>query len=670
MTEKKKDNVNTKINDPRFKNKKDPKLVLLAPNVKGIRGSVAEIYIDPITRIEGHLGLRAEVDVTSKRTKNTWVFATMFRGFEVFMRGRPPEDAIALASRVCGVCGASHASASTMANDMALGAVPTPLGVALRNMAFAMTDLIYDHSIILNLLGGPDYSEIVVSKLTPHCWEAAKTTPAEYSAVHGYRYIADIMRDLNPIVGRIWQLTVKYQRIAREAGVLIYGRHSHPSTLVPGGISTDLSTGNYLLEEYIFRLTKLTAWVKFVVAIWMDLADFYVNHCDYAKNGYTYAKPIFYSSGAFDDPETYSQLGDNYKTIYENVDKAAMRRATPPGLYIGGELITEKITEHQRNVVELVDSSFYDEWKGKTTLFTKTDPAGNPLVGGIEELIWYHPWNKTTIPKPTDIKWSGKYSWSATVRLYHNGKLYPYEVGPMAKVWVTAHSNLKGWVEEEGGAVKHGGGKIEVTLPPSRDVTDLPKGTWEEVSFTYKAPEISSTIERVRARAFDMALDILDAWASALKAVYYINTKGMTKASRPWKEPAFALGFGQLEVPRGNVEHWMVVKNGRIANYQIHAPTTQNVGPRAPKGELSKYIPNDPWVTKSPEGIPLSPFEAAALNTVVTEEVKPEEWTGLDFVRAIRSFDPCISCAAHIEFVKDKKVLKSVKKFLTNACSL
>jgi hydrogenase large subunit len=125
-----------KVNQPV---KKDPKLVLLASNVKGIRGNVAEIFIDPITRIEGHLGMKAEVDITSKKTKNTWVFATMFRGFEVFMRGRPPEDAIALASRVCGVCGASHASAATMATDMALGAVPTELGVVLRNMAFVPT---------------------------------------------------------------------------------------------------------------------------------------------------------------------------------------------------------------------------------------------------------------------------------------------------------------------------------------------------------------------------------------------------------------------------------------------------------------------------------------------------------------------------------------------------
>ncbi|ALU11366.1 cytochrome B [Ignicoccus islandicus DSM 13165] len=644
-------------------------IFLPASNVKGIRNGVAELFIDPITRIEGHLALKAEIDVNQRKPKDTWVSATMFRGFEVFLRGRAPEDAIAISSRVCGVCGASHANAATIATDMALGAVPTELGVVLRNMAFAMTDHIYDHSIILNLLGGPDYSEIVVKKLTPKCWERALETEAKYSDIHGYRKIADIMKDLNPIVGKIWKLTVKYQRIAREAGVLLYGRHSHPSTLIPGGISTDLSTANSLLEAYTFRLVKLTAWAKFVTSFWMDLADFYNTECGYEKQGMTYPKPTLYSPGLMDDPETYSALGDNYIDIYKEFDKAAMNRGTPSGLYIAGELVSEKPSDMQRNVVELVDSSFYEEWKDKTSLFTKEDPAGQPLVGGNEELMWYHPWNKTTIPKPTDINWGNKYSWAATVRIYWNGKLYPFEVGPIARMFVTAHSQRRTWVEKAGGGIKHGGGKIEVTLPASRNVDDLPKGTWEEVTLTYHAPPFSTTIERVRARAFAMSVDIVETWTNVLKALEYVS-HGRSKASRPWKTPSWSLGYGQLEAPRGNVEHWIVVKNDRIANYQIHAPTTQNVGPKGPKGTLRKFCSNEDWITRSPDGYCMSPFEAAAFNTVVTEEIDATQWNGVDYVRAIRSFDPCIACAAHIEFVKDKKTVKTVKKLLANACSI
>lgn len=91
-------------------------IFLPASNVKGIRNGVAELFIDPITRIEGHLALKAEIDVNQRKPKDTWVSATMFRGFEVFLRGRAPEDAIAISSRVCGVCGASHANASNYCN--------------------------------------------------------------------------------------------------------------------------------------------------------------------------------------------------------------------------------------------------------------------------------------------------------------------------------------------------------------------------------------------------------------------------------------------------------------------------------------------------------------------------------------------------------------------------
>ncbi|MFN3805422.1 MAG: nickel-dependent hydrogenase large subunit, partial [Pyrobaculum sp.] len=112
-----------------------------------------ELYIDPITRIEGHLGLRVVVDITTRRPQQDSVraFATMFRGFEVFSMGRPPEDLPHITSRICGVCGASHANADVIAVDMAYGVTPKPMGVVLRNMAFAMTDHIYDHSIILSL---------------------------------------------------------------------------------------------------------------------------------------------------------------------------------------------------------------------------------------------------------------------------------------------------------------------------------------------------------------------------------------------------------------------------------------------------------------------------------------------------------------------------------------
>lgn len=596
------------------------------------------MFIDPITRIEGHLALRAEVDENTGKVKEAWTVAAMFRGFEVFLRGRAPPDAIHITSRICGVCGSSHANASKIANDMALGAVPEPLGVLLRNMAEGMTDHTYDHPLILNMLGGPDYSEVIVSRLTPSIWDEAAKTKAEFSDIHGFSTIADIMRGLNPLQGDIYVKTIKYQRIAREAGVLIYGRHSHPSTLIPGGISTDLTNAQYLLIEYAYRLAKLTAWAKYLVAIWNDLANFF-NENGYLEQGKTYESPILLSAGLFDDPELYSIMGEDYVEIYRNIDKAFEARTIKPGLIINGELVTTKYTEINRSIIEFVESGFYDDWVEKNIeTFTETDPLGEKLAWGYGDLYKWHPWNKITLPKPQAIDWASKYTWSTEPRIiWKDGKILPFEVGPIARLWITSLQKSE---------FGQGNGTLRVTLPRSV-VDDLPPGTHEELEFEWKIPKIkaSTTIERVRARAFNIALDIYSMWYSLLSALEEIKS-GRLKTSRPWKKPTFSLGAGLTEAPRGTVRHWMVVKNYKIANYQIHAPTTNNASPinRKCKGYNERYC--------------RGPFEVSILNSRITEEVPPEEWKGLDFVRAIRSFDPCLACAVHIQV--SNRVIKRI----------
>ncbi|MEW8432315.1 MAG: nickel-dependent hydrogenase large subunit, partial [Candidatus Thiodiazotropha sp.] len=49
--------------------------------------------------------------------------------------------------------------------------------------------------------------------------------------------------------------------------------------------------------------------------------------------------------------------------------------------------------------------------------------------------------------------------------------------------------------------------------------------------------------------------------------------------------PGEAQGFGLVEAARGSLGHWIKVKNGRILNYQIVAPTTWNFSPRDRDGQ-------------------------------------------------------------------------------------
>ncbi len=584
------------------------------------------IFIDPITRIEGHLGLNAVVDTATKVVKEAWAFSAMFRGFEVFLRGREPPDAVHLTSRICGVCAASHANASVRANDMALGAVPKPFGVVIRNLAWAATDHMYDHPTHLNILAGPDYSGMIVSKLTPSVYEEAKATKAENSDIHGFSTVADLLDGLNPLQGKIYILALKMQRIARHAGVLFYGTHPHPRTLIPGGIGATVTTEN--LIEYSYRLTKLTAWVKMVVAVWEDIANFY-NSIGYEKQGMTYEKPNLLSVGIFEDPEVYSSLGESPDEIYANIDEAGRKRFIKPGLILDGELVTDKLTDMNLGTIELVDRGFYKDWD---TTFVDRDPMGNPVVWGNAELAKYHPWNKTTIPNPQAQDWQSKYTWTGTVRFVWKGKIYPIEVGPIARMWAHALQS---------------GGKVKIELPRTNGVLELPSGTWDAITFEWNIPKVgaSTTIERMRARAYNVALDVAAAWNNLLMGLELVKA-GKTETSRPWKKPSFSVAFGFDEAPRGSVRHWMVVENYRIKNYQIHAPTTANL---SPKGRWGKT----------------GPYEESVIGTAITEEVPEDQWTGLDLVRAIRSFDPCIACSVHV-FVGNRRI----EKLITPVCGV
>ncbi len=88
--------------------------------------------------------------------------------------------------------------------------------------------------------------------------------------------------------------------------------------------------------------------------------------------------------------------------------------------------------------------------------------------------------------------------------------------------------------------------------------------------------------------------------------------------------PESGRGFGLVEAARGSLGHWVVIENGRIANYQIVAPTTWNFSPRDDTGKPG-------------------PLEAA----LVGAPVRKDETTPLAVQHIVRSFDPCMVCTVH-----------------------
>jgi Ni,Fe-hydrogenase I large subunit len=100
---------------------------------------MATVVIDPVTRIEGHLSVKTEVE--NGRVRAAYATGEMFRGFEVILKGRHPLDAQQITQRICGVCPVSQGLASVQAQEMAYGCKPARNGRIMRNLILGMNYL-------------------------------------------------------------------------------------------------------------------------------------------------------------------------------------------------------------------------------------------------------------------------------------------------------------------------------------------------------------------------------------------------------------------------------------------------------------------------------------------------------------------------------------------------
>ena len=140
-------------------------------------GSIRRVDYDPVTRVAGALAFHTVVDLENREVLETASMATLFRGYEVILKGRDPRDAIFISSRACGVCGGVHATTSALAMEMAFGIKPPPMGIVARNLLLSI-EYLYDNPIHLGLLAGPDFSEPAVRETNPEIGERALHTSA------------------------------------------------------------------------------------------------------------------------------------------------------------------------------------------------------------------------------------------------------------------------------------------------------------------------------------------------------------------------------------------------------------------------------------------------------------------------------------------------------------
>lgn len=561
------------------------------------------IVIDPITRIEGHL--RIELALEDGSVADAYSAGTMVRGLEIIMRGRDPRDAWAFAERTCGVCTTVHALASVRAVEDALGITVPPNAELIRNLMFC-TQYIQDHVVHFYHLHAPDWVDIV---------NALQANPNDTAVVarrlsnwpkNSPGYFADVQKRLAAFVtsGQLgifangywghpayklpaevnllavahYLEALEFQREIVKVHAIFGGKNPHPNYLV-GGVpcAIGLDAPNALNTERIAYVGTLLEQARaFVEQVYVpDLLTLASHYKEWASLGGGLANYLSYGDLPTDG---YSNLAS-----FKFPRGAVLDRKLDEVLPVDGRDAGE--------IREQVARSWYED-------------AGDP--DGL------HPWEEETRltytgPRPPyqylDVDHA--YSWVKTPRW----KGHPMEVGPLARL-----------------IIGYASGRAEVVAAVDEALKQL------ELPFT----ALYSTLGRTLARGLETRM--VAGWSREFyeQLLANINNGDNRTANRtkwePATWPAEARGLGLSEAPRGALAHWIVIKNGKIANYQMVVPSTWNASPRDSRGERSAY-------------------EAALKGLPVVDPEQP-----LEVLRTVHSFDPCIACAVHLHDVTGSHV--------------
>ena len=559
---------------------------------------MARITIDPITRIEGHLRIDAVVD--GGQVQKAWASCSMWRGIEMILRGRDPREAWFFTQRFCGVCTTVHAIASVRAVEDALGMEVPPNAQYIRNLIL-IAHALHDHIVHFYHLSALDWVDVTTIPQADPTKTAAigeslsdwprnsdKEMKAVQAKVNGLLqsgqlgifangYWGHPAMKLSPEVNLLalahYLQALEFQRKANQIVGILGGKTPHIQNLAVGGVMNAInldSLATLNMDRLYMMKDLLDEVIPFVQQVYFPDA------CAIAG---------FY-------PEWFD-IGSGVKNYLAVPDLPTDSAATAFDLP-GGTIFDGKLAGVRRI------SGMRDEYFRK---------------GVVEDVThaWYKgrgpqpPWQGETIPDYTDFQDDGKYSWVKAPRF--EGK--PMQVGPLSSILI-------------GYALEH-----ELT----RKWTDL---ALARVSAIAKRPitidQMQSTMGRYLARAIRAAV------LSELALRHWqllVNNIGKGDSSifiAPTFPKDSVEGMGFHEAPRGTLSHWVVVKDGTIANYQAVVPTTWNASPR------------------DEQDVP-GPYEAALLKNPVANPEKP-----LELLRTVHSFDPCMACACHTLDVEGRTI--------------
>jgi hydrogenase large subunit len=537
-----------------------------------------------------------EAEIKDGRIVDAYSSGTMVRGIEIILKDRDPRDAWAFTERVCGVCTTVHALASVRSVENALDIAIPQNAELVRNLMFA-AQYMQDHVVHFYHLHALDWVDVVsalsadpkaASELAQSISNWPKSSTGYFSDLqkrltkfvesgqlgifaNGYwgHKAYKLPAEVNLIGVAHYLEALEWQKEIVKIHTIFGGKNPHPNYLV-GGVpcSFNLDNNNAINAERLAMVGKLLEDAKtFVEQVYipdlMAIAPFYL---DWAGIGGGLSNYLVYG----DLPTNGFGDTDSFKfprgiILDRNLNEVVPVDATDP------EQIQEQIAH---SWYDYEGSDAKHPWDGQTKLnYTGPEPPYEHL--NVED----------------------KYSWLKTPRW--KGKAM--EVGPLSRMLVGYASG-----REEFREVVH----------------------WALKTLNAPVEALFSTLGRTAARGLETKL--MAGWAmefydSLLSNLKNGNTATFTRDKwDPVTWPSDAKGVGLTEAPRGALAHWIVIKDGKIDNYQLVVPSTWNASPRDMNGQRSAY-------------------EESLLGTPVEDPENP-----LEILRTIHSFDPCIACAVHL----------------------
>jgi Ni,Fe-hydrogenase I large subunit len=556
---------------------------------------MARVVVDPITRIEGHLRIEAQVD--GGRITDAWSSGTMFRGIELIVRNRDPREIWLWTQRICAVCTMVHALASVRAVENALG-IEIPNNARLVRNIISASQYIQDHVVHFYHLHALDWVDITgalkadpakTSQLAQSLSEWPKSSASYFKGVQDRVKALVESRQLSLFTSGYWGHpayrlppeadllavahyleALEFQREFIRIHAVLGGKNPHLQSYLVGGMTTSLDPNEPqapLNPERIDFLVQVAQTAKtFVDQVLIPdvlaVAGFYQDWFGLGEGPGNYLSYGAFPQGSIKDTAQYF---------------------LPSGVILNKDL-SKVYPVDPTKIAEYVTHSWYEYAEGDQVAKPPAEGETNPKYSG---------------PKPPfeflDVE--KKYSWLKAPR-YED---HVMEVGPLSRMLVAYAS-----------------GQPEV------------KTMVDGVLAKFKAPPTAlfSTLGRIAARALETQLlsNHIVEWIEELRKNMNSGDLRIHNGEKwdPSTWPSSARGYGLFEAPRGSLGHWVEIENTLVKNYQAVVPSTWNAGPRDAKGQRG-------------------PYETALLRTPIADPERP-----LEILRTVHSFDPCLACAVHV----------------------